>query len=121
MARHHTDVQLPDCWAPNYCHQKSQSGANDEGRETVLFGTDDCEGGDELGGLLDPRCQSRLFHPDDPRFFQDELDHEDPDQSVFHDTVRFRSSTGIFSSLKTWSVDSKAGGSIGSAKNQDLQ
>ena len=44
------------CWAPN---------SNDEGRETVPFGTDDCEGGDELGGLLGPRCQSRLSQPDD--------------------------------------------------------
>ena len=44
------------CWAPN---------SNDEGRETVPFGSDDCEGGDELGGLLGPRCQSRLSQPDD--------------------------------------------------------
>ena len=69
-------------------------------RKNFLFdkfplGTDDCEGGDGPEGLLGPRCQSRLFQPDDPLFSQDEPPHEALDQSRFHDMVRMHSPTGI--------------------------
>ena len=68
--------------------QHSQSGASDDGIETFPLGTDDYEGGDDPEGLLGPRCQSRLFQPDDLLFSQDELPHGELDQSRFHDMVQ---------------------------------
>ena len=48
---------------------------------------------------------------------QDELPHDEVDHPRFHDMFQKRYPKGnSVSELKTWSADSKAGGSIGSEK-----
>ena len=87
------------------------------GIETFPLGTDDCEGGEVVEGWLVPCCQSRLFQPDELFLSQDELPHDEVDHPRFHDMFQKRYPKGnSVSELKTWSADSKAGGSIGSEK-----